>query len=200
MPRFTEFDFGVSWVMDFFHQDWMYEGDTAAEIVTNHFPDGADAYALAVHRDAATLLAGLPSDMLEVLWTAGTQYLPSFQRITGSEWTRTVVDVCDVWLSARADVHPLTGTDVDDGLPHRDAVVAEIERAGFLAAEVREALVECARICTPDLAFRVLLRTVVNAPGATLSPDQYERMERIGSACHYGEFVVDSVRFRVETS
>jgi hypothetical protein len=87
---------------------------------------------------------------------------------------------------------------VEDGWGCRDAVVAEIERAEFLAVEVREALVDCARHCTPDLAFRVLLRAVVNAPGGSLSPEQYTRMETIGSALHYGEFVVDSAEFLVE--
>ncbi|MFE9808111.1 contact-dependent growth inhibition system immunity protein [Streptomyces sp. NPDC005548] len=199
MSRFTEFDFGVSWVMGFFHQDWIYEGDSAAEIVTNHLPDGANAYALAVRRDAEKLLAGLPSDTLEVLWTAGTQYLPGFVGVTGSEWTRTVIDVCDAWLSARADVHPLVGADTEDGLSQRDVVIAEIEGVAFLTVEVREALVDCARDCTPDLAFRVLLRAIVNVPDAALSADQYKRMESIGAALHYGEFVLDNVEFMVET-
>ncbi|MFD3500023.1 contact-dependent growth inhibition system immunity protein [Streptomyces sp. NPDC058676] len=198
MQRFTEFDFGVSWVMGFFHQDWSYEGDTAAEVVAHHFPKEADEEVLAVRRDARTLVDHLPSETLEVLWTAGAEYLPSFERITGSEWTRTVIALCDARLSAKADVRPLTGADTEDGSAHRDAVVAEIGQASFLDAEVREALVECAHRCTPDLAFRVLLRATTNARGAALSPDQYKRMETIGSALHYGEYVVDGVRYLVE--
>jgi hypothetical protein len=81
----------------------------------------------------------------------------------------------------------------------RDAVIAEIERAEFLAAEVREALAGCARHRTPDLAFRVLLSTMVNdASDRSLSPERYARMETIKSALLYGEFVVDSVEFLVE--
>ncbi|MDX3797316.1 hypothetical protein [Streptomyces sp. AK04-3B] len=198
MQRFTEFDFGASWVMSFFHQDWIYEAKTAAELVARHLPQGADEYALAVRRDALTLLGGLPSETQEVLWTAGSQYGPSFRRTTGAEWTRTVVGVCDAWLSAKAEVRPLTGADTDDGLIHRNAVVAEIERMGFLTAKVRQALVGCAHRCTPDLALRVLLRAAEYTPGASLSEDQYERLESIGSALHYGEFVVDGVRFLVE--
>ncbi|MFF4062216.1 hypothetical protein ACFYZ8_00300 [Streptomyces sp. NPDC001668] len=133
-----------------------------------------------------------------MLWTAGTQYIPSFQQITGAEWTRTVVDLCAVRLSAQADVRPLTGADIEDGLAHRDDVVAEIERVEFLDAEVRDALVQCAHRCTPDLAFRVLLRAMVYAPDGSLSPNQYQRMEALGSALHYGEFVVGSARFLVE--
>ncbi|MEV5430096.1 hypothetical protein [Streptomyces sp. NPDC052701] len=45
----------------------------------------------------------------------------------------------------------------------------------------------------------MLLKAVENAAGATLSPDQYQRTEAIGSALHYGEFAVDRVRFLVES-
>lgn len=197
VQRFTEFDFGVPWVMGFFHQDWTYEGETAVEVVAQHLQGAAARGVLAVRRDAGTLLDGLPSETLEVLWTAGAQYMPGFVRTTGAEWTRTVVGLCDTRLPLQGDVRPLTGADTEDGWSQRDAVVAEIERAEFLAAEVREALVECARRCTPDLALRVLLRCAESAPKAWLSQDQYDRLEAIGSALHYGEFVVDSVRFLV---
>ncbi|MEU1512147.1 contact-dependent growth inhibition system immunity protein [Streptomyces sp. NPDC005811] len=199
MPRFTDFGFGVPWVMGFFHQDWIHDGPTATDVVAKHLAEESDEEVLAVRRDALALADRLPSETLEVLWTAGAQYMPGFVGITGAEWTRTVVGLCDAVLSARADVRPLTGADTEDGLSRRDAVVAEIERARFLPAEVREALVECARDCTPDLALRVLLNAVEHAPGATLTPEQYRAMESIGTALHYGEFVVDRVRFLVET-
>ncbi|MFJ8104204.1 contact-dependent growth inhibition system immunity protein [Streptomyces sp. NPDC096132] len=198
MQRFTEFGFGVPWVMGFFHQDWIYDGPTAADVVAKHLAEESVEETLAVRRDARVLADSLSSEKLEVLWTAGAQYMPGFVGITGAQWTRTVVGLCDARLSTEADVRPLTGADIEDGPSQRDAVVAEIERAEFLAPEVREALVDCARDGTADLAFRVLLSAVEHAPGATLSPDQYRRMETIGSALHYGEFVVDRVRFLVE--
>ncbi|WP_053850703.1 hypothetical protein [Streptomyces sp. NRRL B-24085] len=199
MQRFTEFDFGISWVLGFFHQDWTYEADTPAELVARHLPEGAGEETLAVRRDALTLLDGLPSQTLEVLWDAGTQYGIGFGRTTGAEWTRTVVDVCDTWLAARAQApRPLTGADTEDGLAHRDEVVAEIERMGFLTEEVLRALVDCAHHCTPDLALRVLLRVVAYTSGASLSEEQYKRLEGIGSALHYGEFVVKDVKFLVD--
>ncbi|MEU9245713.1 contact-dependent growth inhibition system immunity protein [Streptomyces shenzhenensis] len=198
MRRFSEFDFGVSWVMSFFHQDWTYDGPTAADVVAKHLAAEADDKVLAVRRDARVLVDHLPSETTEVLWTAGAQYMPSFEGTSGSEWTRTVIGLCDARLSAKADVRPLTGADTEDGLPYRDAVVAEIERVEFLPTEVREALVDCARRCTPDLALRVLLRCIVKTPYNVLSPDQYARLEAIGSALHYGEYVVDAVEFMVE--
>jgi hypothetical protein len=198
VPRFTEFDFGVSWVMHSFHQDWMHDGDTAADVVANRLAGSADEEALAVRRDAR-ILGSLPSKTLEVLWRAGTDYLPAFELIgTGSEWTQTVVGLCDARLSAKEDVRPLSGADTEDGMDCLDAVVAEIEGTRFLEAEVRAALVDCARRCTPDLALRVLLRAIVCAPDASLSPDRYARLEAIGSDLRYGEFVVDDVKFLVE--
>ncbi|MFC8434719.1 hypothetical protein [Streptomyces sp. NPDC057253] len=198
MQRFTEFDFGVPWVMAFFHQDWTHEADTPAKLVARHLPDGAGEYALAVRRDARALLDGLPSRTLEVLWDAGTQYGMGWRQTTGAGWTQTVVDVCDTWLSAQEQPpRPLTGADTEDGLAHLGAVVAEIEGMAFLTAEVRRALADCARACTPDLALRILLRVIEYDSDASLSREQYKRLEDIGSALHYGEFVVPSVEFLI---
>ncbi|MFJ5971699.1 hypothetical protein [Streptomyces sp. NPDC093060] len=199
MPRFTDFDFGVSWVMSLFHQDWTYDGDTAGDVVAKYLAASADEEALAVRRDAR-ILGNLASPTLEVLWYAGTQYMANLQYLGGAaEWARTVVGLCDTRLSASADVRPLTGADTEDGMACLDAVVAEIEGAQFLEAEVRAALIDCARRCTPDVAFRVLLRAVRCAPDyPSLSSEQYTRLEAIGSALQYGEFVVDSVKYLVE--
>ncbi|MEV6296732.1 hypothetical protein AB0M41_41420 [Streptomyces sp. NPDC051896] len=199
MQRFTEFDFGVSWVMGFFHQDWCHDGPTAADVVAKNLADVDDEYVLAVRRDTQTLLDGLVSKTLEVLWDAGADYLPSFEQIgEGAQWTRTVVALCDARLSAKAGVRPLAGADVEDGVAQLDAVLAEIEEARFLEADVRAALVDCARRCTPELAFRLLLRAMMVAGVRSLTQEQYARLEAIGSALHHGEFVVDSVRYLVE--
>ncbi|MFE7955493.1 hypothetical protein [Streptomyces sp. NPDC057413] len=197
MPRFTEFDFGVSWVMGFFDQDATHYGNTAAEIVANHLAGWSDAAALAVRRDAQ-VLGNLPSETLEVLWEAGADYMPSWERIGGgAQWTRTVVELCDARLSGTADPQPLTDADCEDGEAYLEAVVAEIEAAQYLPARVRAALVDCARHCTPDVALRILL-SALSSTGAALSRDQYARLEAIGSALHFGEFVVDNVRYLVD--
>ncbi len=198
MPRFTEFDFGVSWVMGFFHQDWIRDGDTAADVVAGHLSKSADEEVLAVRRDAC-VFGRLPSATLEVLWDAGAQYMPNFVLVGGGvRWTRTIVGLCDERLLTKADVRPLTGADTEDGTDYLDAVVAEIEGAQFLEAGVRQALTDCASRCTPDLAFRVLLRAIRCAPAASLSSEQYTRLEAIGSAMRYGEFVVDFVKHLID--
>ncbi|MFI1767690.1 hypothetical protein ACH41H_37385 [Streptomyces sp. NPDC020800] len=198
MPRFTDFDFGVSWVMGFFHQDWTYDGDNPADVVAKQLAAAVGEDVQAVLRDAR-ILGNLPSSTLEVLWYAGAQYIPGLQLLGGgAEWTRTVVGLCDARLSANADLRPLTGADADDGRACLDAVVAEIDGTRFLEAEVRAALTDCASRCTPDVAFRVLLRAITCAPDASLSSEQYTRLEAIGSVLHYGEFVVDVVKYLVE--
>ncbi|WP_186581301.1 hypothetical protein [Streptomyces sp. BK340] len=70
----------------------------------------------------------------------------------GAQWIRAAVDLCDARLSTATDVRPLTDADTEDGMACLDAVVAEIEATRFLAPDVRAALVDCARWCTPDLA------------------------------------------------
>ncbi|NEA49969.1 hypothetical protein [Streptomyces sp. SID10815] len=199
MARFDPFDFGVTNVMGLFHQDWIYDGDTAADVVAKYLAQSQDEEVLAVRRDAR-LLAVLPSATLEVLWEAGSQYMPAFHLVGGgAEWTHTVAGLCEARLSAGAEVHALTGADAEEGAACLDAVVAEIEAVRLLPAEVRSALTECARRCSPDLAFRVLLRAVRCAsPEVSLTPAQYARMEAIGSALQYGEFVVDTVEYLVE--
>ncbi|MCX4971338.1 hypothetical protein OG266_13490 [Streptomyces sp. NBC_00554] len=198
MPRFTPFDFGVTRVMSLFHQDWKHEGDTPADAVANDLARSEDEHVLAVRRDARAL-DSLSSPALEVLWEAGCQYMPAFEDLGGgTTWTRTVAGLCDARLSANATGHVLTGADAEDGTACLDAVVAEIGEARFLTAEVRSALTDCARHCTPDLAFRILLRAMRCAPEVSLSAAQYTRLEAIGAAMRYGEFLVDSVRYQVQ--
>ncbi|MFF8998912.1 hypothetical protein ACF1GW_24510 [Streptomyces achromogenes] len=197
MPRFTDFDFGVSQVMGYFHQDWHHDGDDAADVVARQLAASCDEEALALRRDARAL-GNLPSPTLKVLWYAGADYMQKLEWLGGAaEWTRTLVRLCDARLSA-AKVRSLTGADVEDGTACLDAVLAEIDAARFLDPEVRAALTDCARRCTPDLAFRVLLRTMMSTPDVSLSPEQYRRLEAVGSALQYGEFVVDSVKYLVE--
>ncbi|MFI1733642.1 hypothetical protein ACH40E_31395 [Streptomyces acidicola] len=68
-----------------------------------------------------------------------------------------------------------------------------------LDPQVADALGACVRSCTPDLAFRLLLRALVersasrSPEGVSLSVGQYASLDRLGVALNYGEFVVNDV-------
>ncbi|WP_258574382.1 hypothetical protein [Streptomyces shenzhenensis] len=190
-----------------FHYDWTHNGDTGAEAVRYHLvPESDPAEVLSLRRDARLLLEHLDSDMIETLWQAGTYPAGGFSDprrgfTTGAEWMETITGLCDVWLAGKQNVSPLTGADAEDGAQLVDAVLAEIDQARFLPDRVRQALAECARRCTPDLAFRLLLRAIpqsVRGFDLPLTPEQYARLEELGSALYYGEFVVNDVKFAVE--
>lgn len=56
-------------------------------------------------------------------------------------------------------------------------MLAALEEARFLEeVEVQAALIDCARICTPNLTLCVLLRAAISAPDAQMSPDQYTKL------------------------
>lgn len=207
MRSTDESDFGVSWLMSMFHADWTHHGPTAAEAVGYHLWDELDPQSVvAVRRDAALLLR-LTSETIEVLWLAGTETGPSFFSggrtgvTSGTRWMETLTGLCDSWLSRHAGVEVAAAVPAEwDGVELADTVLAEISAADFLPDEVGRALTECVRRCTPDLAFRLLLRAmeqIGSASGATLSPEHYARLTALGSALRYGEFVVPQVQHLV---
>ncbi|WP_141205286.1 hypothetical protein [Streptomyces griseorubiginosus] len=201
-------DFGVTWLMSMFHADWTHHGPTAVEAVEYHLWDELEPEAvLAVRRDAA-LLQRLPSATIEVLWQAGTGTGPSFFSggrtgvTSGTEWAQTLTRLCDNWLSRHAGADEAVAVPAEwDGAGLADTVVTEIEAAEFLPDEAGRALAECAHSCTPDLAFRLLLRAMQQtgtATGAELSPEHYARLAALGAAMRYGEFVVSEVQHLVK--
>jgi hypothetical protein len=200
-------DFGVTWLMGMFHADWTHNGPTAAEAVGYHLWDELDPESVvAVRRDAALLLR-LPSATIEALWLAGTETGPSFFSggrtgvTSGTRWMETLTGLCDSWLSRHTGVEVAAAVPAEwDGMELSDTVLAEISAAGFLPDEVGRALTECVRRCTPDLTFRLLLgamQQIGSASGAALSPEHYARLTALGSALHYGEFVVPQVQHLV---
>ncbi|NDZ80397.1 hypothetical protein G3I19_18065 [Streptomyces sp. SID10853] len=204
MKRFTEFDFGLTWIMDFFHQDWSDYAASAAAAVQNQLVDELDPNrVLSLRRDAQLLLDKLTSDTIEILWRTGSSAEYFFRSDScstvesGSEWLATIIRICDSWLSGR-DVPELSGADTEDGYDLTEEVLAEIQVAGYLESKVRSALTDCVRYCTPDLGFRILLKMVaLHCRGSVLSSAQYARFEQIGSALHYGQFVVEAVHYQV---
>ncbi|MGV9561993.1 hypothetical protein [Streptomyces sp. NPDC003480] len=206
MQRFTESDFGLTWLMSMFHYDWTHNGETGAEAVRYHLGAELDPEeVLCLRRDAQLLLDRLDPGTIETLWQAGTYPEGTFcdpRRgfTSGDEWMATIIRLCDAWLSGKRNIRPLSGADTEDGAKVADTVLAEIGQARFLPDGIRHALDECVRCCTPDLAFRLLLRAI---PGSVkgfelpLSPEQYARLEKLGSALHYGPYVVSEVKHLV---
>ena len=207
-----ESDFGVTWLMGMFHEDWSHHGPTAADAAGYHLWDELDpGSVLAVRRDARLLLR-LPSETIEVLWSAGTAVGPSFfsgERTgvtSGTQWMETLTGLCDAWLTRHAQATAPASAPASvpaewDGVELADAVLAEIGADRVVPEQVRRALAECVRRCTPDLAFRLLLRAMAQigaASGTTLSSEDYARLAALGAALHYGEFVVSEVRHLVK--
>ncbi|MFD8814312.1 hypothetical protein ACFV23_23160 [Streptomyces sp. NPDC059627] len=197
--------------MSQFHEDWSHNGPSAVAAAEYHLWDELPPDAVLAVRHDARLLRRLPSATIEALWQAGTATGPAFFSggptgvVSGAQWMETLVALCDAWLARNVGdvgdgVHSATAPGADDGEELADAVLAEIAQARFVPDAVRRDLAECARHCTPDLAFRLLLRAMAQAGtgrDATLLPEHYARLAELGSALHYGEFVVSEVRHLV---
>jgi hypothetical protein len=210
MDRSTEFTFGVPWLMSFFHQDWTLDASSAAEAVAGQFvAELGPEEVLLVRRDAALLRDGLPSDRITVLWQQGVEAGEHFYRrgraTDGADWMRQVLGLCDAWLSRRSDTPALSGADRYEGRELADRVLLVVEEyREALGGEVADALAECVRRCTPDLAFRLLLH-ILPVRSASLSPEylylsaeQYARLEALGRAFHYGRYVVSDIEHLVD--
>ncbi|MGJ5897506.1 hypothetical protein DF268_45790 [Streptomyces sp. V2] len=206
--RSTDFTFGIPWIMGFFHQDWTLEATTEAEAVARQFVAELEPESvLLVRRDALMLLDGLSSEQMKVLWEGCSWDGEYFFRrgvTDGAQWMRQVIDVCNAWLARRTDTPVLSGADRYEGRELIGEVLPLIaEFSGDNGDDVTAALTECARRCTPDLAFRLLLRALTSKSSASpggyvrLSRDQYARLEAMGVAFQYGEYVITDVEYLV---
>ncbi|MEJ8638081.1 hypothetical protein [Streptomyces sp. MS2.AVA.5] len=210
MDRSQEFMFGIPWIMSFFHQDWRMDAATEVEAVADQLVEELEPETvLLVRRDARLLLDGLLSDRITVLWEGCAdegKYFFRRGRVTdGAAWMREVIGVCDAWLSRRTDTPALCDADRYEGTELASEVLTAVEEfTSLLDREVVDALAECARCCTPDLALRLLLRALP-MKSASLSPNylylsegQYERLQALGKDFHYGEYVVSAIDYLVE--
>ncbi|MEU0566875.1 hypothetical protein ABZ297_15995 [Nonomuraea sp. NPDC005983] len=200
MQRYTEDDFGLTWLMGHFHADWTLNAETAIGAVRYHLWEGLDPrHVMALRRDALLLLEGLPSDSIEHLWQSGTDAGNFFGRRvpSGSQWMKMLIEECDAWLQRRGITPPgrLDPIDQEAGTGQADSILRELnEAAGTIGVELADQLARCARHCTPDLAFRIFLKAL-NIKGEPISRSQYERFTEIAEDLHYGEFVVSNVEY-----
>lgn len=204
MRRFTDFDFGITGLMDTFHIDWVMEGDALHALNEYLWSELNPKEVVLLRRDASTLLSSLTCQEIETLWLKSIAGSFPFGGVIGSgrDWMRMIIDQCDAWLSGKPEPQLSTG-DLYDGLEERDAVlllIDEMSEAGALPAieqgeypPVSTVLTECARRCTPDLAFRFLIRMVLRS-GVRLTAEQYGPLLRQAEAFSYGEFLMANLR------
>ncbi|WP_329386340.1 hypothetical protein [Streptomyces sp. NBC_01716] len=200
MSRFTDFDFGITWLAAMFHRDWPNEGGEI-DVLRAFLWDGQDPAAVqALRHDALRTLEGLTAGQIETLWLASIQGKFDFtgNLPSGREWIRVILEECKQWLQDRSD--PKLGeVDSDSGF----ALGSEIKEtlADFshssLPPHTAEALCDCAHNCSPDLALRFLLR-IISSKGMSISNAQYATLLRLGDDLDYGEFLVSEVEDLVD--
>src|SRR5262245_48884624 len=156
MRRFTEDDFGLTWLMDSFHADWTSYAASEVEVLNLTLTTDIDSRQIAcLRRDAGILVAKLSSDTIERLWESGIEVESLFGRriSTGSQWMEMIVEKCGEW-SSRREIAPLGEFDRDDGFDSTDAILEEFQ-AVDIDSKVASALTQCGLHCTPELAFRL---------------------------------------------
>ncbi|MES9511992.1 hypothetical protein ABWJ92_37335 [Streptomyces sp. NPDC000609] len=199
MQRFTEDDFGLTWLMNSFHADWTNCAGSEAGALGLALRDELDPrQVMSLRRDAASLMERLPAGTVERLWESGVEF-PGFfgPRVpSGTLWMRLIVRECDAWLS-RSRTVPLGKADQEEGFDHADAVLGELEEeVDHLGEDLTSALIQCVRRCTPDLAFRILLQAL-ECKGQQIDRSRYERLEGIGTGLRYGKFLVSRLEHLV---
>ncbi|MFJ3631356.1 hypothetical protein [Streptomyces sp. NPDC090112] len=200
MSRFTDDNFGLTWLMSSFHADWSSYAESEAEAVEKSLWDGLDPrHVMLLRRDAVRLLERLPAASVERLWESGVEVSEFFGRRvqSGEQWMRLIIQRCDAWL-LRGECVSLSEVDQDDGFGNSDTVLNELGRSiDILGSDLVSDLEKCARYCSPDLAFRFLLQAL-ECRGEKIARPRYERLEGIGSVLRYGEFLVSKLDYLVD--
>ncbi|MFD8494919.1 hypothetical protein [Amycolatopsis sp. NPDC059657] len=191
---FTDFDFGITGLASQFHQDWSHVGGPMDVVEVGMHPGGDRSGVVALRNDVILLRDGLSSAEIENLWNASCYGFklgdPAIGVPTGTRWMELIAERC----GRRLVEHDALEVEVP-GPGHQLASAVEAEVIEVLPADdVRAALIRCVRQCSPDLAFRLLLR-IINQRGCVLSTAQYERYIRLGEEFGYGEFVVSDIEY-----
>ncbi|MFF9063618.1 hypothetical protein ACF09K_33795 [Streptomyces sp. NPDC014882] len=199
MNRFTDDNFGLTWLMDSFHADWSNYAGSEGEVVENSLWGGLDPrHVMLLRRDAVSLLEQLPVASVEQLWESGIEVSDFFGRRvqSGDQWMRIIIERCDEWLS-QGEGASLGEADREEGFVHSGAVLGELGRSiEILGSDLVSELEKCARRCSPDLAFRFLLQALERR-GERIAKPRYERLAEIGSNLRYGEFLVSRLEHLV---
>jgi hypothetical protein len=194
-------DFGLSALADQFHEDWSL-GPAAPEMVAAMASRGSDQ-GLALFEDALRLRdSELTAEVITTLWNGATRRTFDLEQFgsDGRAWMSEIADICVRQLQKTdpaftyAGPEPVDRRNVDVVLEELQAVGARLEEAvdesttgpipGLLSA-LRQA-VACV---SPDLGFRLLLRTL-SQYWVPLADDEYDRYDALGEQFGYGELLV----------
>ncbi|TRV78537.1 hypothetical protein FKN01_12620 [Streptomyces sp. 130] len=194
-------------MVSFFHQDWRLDASTEADAVAGQFVEELEPQAvLLVRRDAQLLHERLPAERITTLWNgcveSGERFFRNSRLADGAEWMRQVIAVCDEWILRHPHTVTLSEADQYEGRELDGRVrsaIAEFE--DWFDRGMVQALIECVELCTPDLAFRLLLQALPRASAASspdyleLSKQQYARLASLGREFRYGAYVVSDVEY-----
>ncbi|MGW3644546.1 hypothetical protein [Streptomyces sp. NPDC000878] len=169
----------------------------------------SDLYVLALAEDALRLVASDDADTVATIWecATGSYHRLDCDSVSGLDWFQEIADICESGLAqAGTYANVEVGASVYSGLIGR--VTAEIDELDSALSEaianslpvgvpgVVSALRECASNICPELAFRVLLRVIMECSFA-IDRDRYSRFVELGQEFSYGEFVVSRISFLV---
>jgi hypothetical protein len=204
--RFTEDDFGITHLASMFHQDWRLSG-SARDVVMSYVAQTSDPFVLALAEDALRLAASGDADTVATLWecATGSYHRLNGDSVSGLAWFREVADICERGLT-QAGVHAnlevgesaygaFTGrvvAEIDELEPALDEAIENNPMASIPGAV--SALRVCASDICPELAFRVLLRFLMEH-SCEIDHDLYARFVELGHEFSYGEFVVSRISF-----
>jgi len=155
--------------------------------------------------DARLALAGLSAEQVETLWLAGTsnfEFRAYGGVASGPVWLETIIEGCDRWFAEHSSVPPQR--QVPDLVDEVAAfIVPIVETVGDRwgnppAGEITAALLRCAHNCSADLAFRFLMRIIIQEASGRLTADQFRRLQLLSDRFEYGEYIVGDAEFLIE--
>ncbi|MFF3018242.1 hypothetical protein [Streptomyces sp. NPDC057939] len=197
-------DFGLSQLSRYFTSGWQHR--TPQETVLRALmeegydrPPGSEA-ALVTEDVRRLAESDLPDEVITVLWLAATNRGHNIDEmgLTGRDWLEEILGVCEQRLANVAPTFVLTPAAVRTDLA--GSVLREIREMASVAVDmqispvwrpvaadvVTDALEQTTSRVDPDLAFRLLLRTVQEMR-LPITEEQYARYQVLGRQFHYSE-------------